>query len=245
MSLEALKYLSEAKLTELREKVHQNYDRYVNGDFRDLAEDIGWSIELGFKIDLTPLENLDPSGGAEFEVRNSVLVWRTFEGLSPALATEERIWARLAHLECLEFSRKRWLKGESMEKMISDINKHFFASTRTGVRDDHAIARLWWNAYIANLAMPEDIELALATMLSKADIRSNLVERPGTSSRPVVASAILRAMISDRRIAETEDGFRTFMRTVNKFGGGELFEVMPRAMVDQFIKECSDRTRGA
>ncbi|HEV7877921.1 DUF6339 family protein [Bradyrhizobium sp.] len=68
-------------------------------------------------------------------------------------------------------------------------------------------------------------------LLSKADIRSNLLERPGTSSRPVVASAVLRAMISDRRIAETEDGFRTFMRTVNKFGGGELFEVMPRTMV--------------
>jgi hypothetical protein len=245
MSLEVLKYLSERKLTELREQVLQNYDRYTTGDFLDLTADNGWSVELDLQVDLAQLKQLDPTVGAEYEVRNSTLVWRTFSGLSPALATEERIWARLAHLECLEFSRRRWLKGASKKEIISNISTHFFAGTRTAIRDDHAVSRLWWNAYIAFLAMPDNIELALKTMLSKADIRSNLVERPGTSSRPVLVSAILRAMISNPRIAQTEGGFRIFMRTVNKFGGGELFEVMPPDAVDQFVKECASRAQAA
>jgi hypothetical protein len=80
-------------------------------------------------------------------------------------------------------------------------------------------------------------------MLSKADFRSNLIERSRTSSRPTLAAAILRAMISDQRIAETESGFRTFMRKVNKFGGGELFEVMLPTKIDQFVKECADRAQ--
>ena len=95
------------------------------------------------------------------------------------------------------------------------------------VRDDHAVARLRWNAYVASLAMPADTERALRILLSKADSRSNLVERSVTSSRPMLAAAIIRTMISDPRLTETEDGFRAFMRTVNKLGGGELFEVMP------------------
>jgi hypothetical protein len=33
------------------------------------------------------------------------------------------------------------------------------------------------------------------------------------------------------------------MRAVSKFGGGELFEVMPVTEIDQFVKECADRAR--
>ena len=245
MSLESLKYLSEAKLTELRETVHQNYDRYTKGNFLDLAADNGWSIELGLKVDLEQLKELDPRGGAEFEIKNSLLVWRIFEGLLPALATEERIWARLTHLECLEFTRKRWLGVSNKDEGIAAINKHFFASTRTGIRDDNSVSRLWWAAYIAHLAMPDEHETALKTILSKADIRSNLVERSRTSSRPALAAAIIRAMVSDPRIAEREDGFREFMKTMNRLGGGELFEVMPASDVDSFIRECADRARVA
>jgi hypothetical protein len=251
MSLETLKYLSEPKLTELREKVHVNYDRYTKGNFLDLTADNGWSIELGLKVDLDRLKGLDPRGGprvrdsAECEIKNALLVWSVFEGLSPALATEERIWARLTHLECLEFTRKRWLDVSNKDEGIKAINKHFFASTQTGVRDDNSVSRLWWGAYIAKLAMPDDHETALKTILSKADIRSNLVERSRTGSRPVLAAAIIRAMVSDPRIAESEDGFREFMKIMNRMGGGELFEVMPVSDVDRFIKQCADRARAA
>jgi len=35
------------------------------------------------------------------------------------------------------------------------------------------------------------------------------------------------------------------MRTVNKLGGGELFEVMPSTEIDRFVKQCADRARAA
>lgn len=243
MSLRNLSYLSELKLTELREKVHQNYDRYIQGDFRDLAADNGWSIELALKVDLDLLSALDPRRGGESEIKNALLVWQTFRGLSPALATEERIWTRLTHLECLEFSRNRWLDGSSREENCKLIGTHFFASTQTGIRDDNAVSRLWWAAYIAFLAMPDNHETALTTILSKADIRLNLVERSRTGSRPVLAAAIIRAMISDKRIAQNEEGFRKFMRVMNRRGGGELFEVMSVQDLDRFVVECADRAR--
>lgn len=243
MGVENLKYLSETKLAELRAKVAENYERYTDGTFHDIATDNGWSIELGLKVDLDQLTELDPAAGASSEVKNSLLIWKVFGGLSPALATEERIWVRLAHLECLAFSRKRWLNVAGKTAIMDSIRRHIFADTLTSIRDDHAVARLWWNAYVAYLAMPQDHERALRTMLSKADIRSNLVERTRTISRPQLAAGILRAMISDSRIAETEIGFRNFMKTLNRLGGGEIFEVMPAEEVDRFIAECAIRAR--
>ena len=241
MSVESLKYLSEAKLSELRTNISSNYERYTAGDFLDLANENGWSIELGLKVDLDQLKDLNPASGADSEVNNSMLVWRTFKGLSPALASEERVWVRLAHIECLEFSRKRWLKDPDRETGIAAINAHYFAGTQTSIRDDHAISRLWWSAYVAHLAMPDNLERALKMILRKADFRSNLIERSRTGSRPALAAGILRAMYSDPRITKSEDSFRAFMKTLNRLGGGELFEVMQAGEVDAFIRECADR----
>lgn len=244
MSVESLRYLSEARLSELRTNIPDNYERYTEGNFLDLAGENGWSIELGLKVDLGLLKDLNPDSGAEAEVNNSLLVWRTFKGLSPALATEERVWVRLAHIECLEFSRKRWLKVLDKESGIAAINNHIFAGSTTSIRDDHAISRLWWNAYVAYLAMPDDQERALKMILGKADFRSNFIERSRTGSRPALAAGILRAMYSDPRITKSEDSFRAFMKTLNRLGGGELFEVMQAGEVDAFIRECADRVHG-
>src|SRR4029078_8922111 len=120
------------------------------------------------------------------------------------------------------------------EAGIAAVNTHFFAGTRTSIRDDHSISRLWWNAYIAFLAMPDDHERALKTILNKADIRSNIIERSRTSSRPALAAGIIRVINSDPRITKSERSFRDFMIALNKLGGGELFETMPTKEIDRF-----------
>jgi hypothetical protein len=238
MSVERLKYLSEHRLLELKSNISANLERYVRGDFRDLAAQNGWAVEHALTVDLSPLEELDPAAGAEVEVTNSLLVWKALHGLSPALATEERIWVRLAHLNCLEFCRKRWLRAQDQDSLIREIGAHLFAATQTAIRDDNGVSRLWWNAYIARLAMPDDPEKALRTILKKADFRSNFVERTRTVSRSALAAGIIRAMLSESWVTESESNFRSFMKAVNKFGGGLLFEVMESDSVDNFILNC-------
>lgn len=238
MSIQRLKYLSEHRLLDLRSNIPANIDRYVQGDFADLAEQNGWAIEHALTVDLAPLQDLDPGSGAEAEVKNSLLVWGALKGLSPALATEERIWARLTHLDCLEFCRGRWLRATDTEGRIAEINKHFFAASQTAIRDDNGVSRLWWNAYIARIVMPDDPAKALRVFLQKADIRSNFIERTRTVSRPALAAGIIRAMQDDPWVTKSESNYRSFMKTVNKFGGGRLFEVMDTANVDRFMRQC-------
>lgn len=158
MSKEKLKYLSQITIDNLYANVEDNLERYVAGDFKDIAQQGGWDIELSLEVDLAPLKNLVMEKNAAAEIANTLLVWNTLHELLPSLACEDRIWTRLTHLECLEYSRYRWLSGQPEEKQTDVIKTHFFANTQTRYRDDNAISRLWWNAYIAKLAAPRQQE---------------------------------------------------------------------------------------
>lgn len=230
-----LKYLSEKVAADLLNNVGKNLDRYREGDFQDLVEEGGWSIELKLEVDLNPLNDLVGETGSEVEVSNSLLVWSALSHMTPSLARENRIWTRLTHVECLGYARTRWLKGKEIE---SAVRTHFFADTQTKCRDDNAIGRLWWNAYIAQLAMPADHEAALRAMLKTADIRSNVVERTWSTSRPKIAAGILRAIINQPKVTVTERAFRDFMISLNRRGGGILFEIMDDKEVDAFMESC-------
>jgi hypothetical protein len=241
MSMDKLRYLSSHVFDNLRENVTINLARYLEGDFTDLAEAEGWAIPLTFEADLEPLKNLKPGLGPDVEVVNSLLVWQSLSRLPPALANEGRLWARLVHVEALPYARARWVGERSGQAAEEAINKHFFGETRTRCRDDNAIGRLWWNAYIARLAMPENHQLALKAILRTADIRSNIIERAWISSRPRVAAAIVRAILRNRLIAASEIAFRGFMKRLNRQGGGVLFEAMSDGEVDALMDACATR----
>lgn len=235
-----LRYVSTATIEALRGDIAANLARYREGDFLDLVPQNDWSIELPLDVDLTPLEKLDPSGTPAAEIANSRLVWEALGSLSPALACEEGIWVRLTHIECLEYSRARWLNsGMDADQAAKAVSEHFFAGSLTARRDDNAVSRLWWNAFIANLTMPGAGLPALDTFLKKADLRSNFVERSVTASRPVLAAGIVRIMQRNPNVAGREDSFRAFMKSLNRLGGGIVFEAMTEAQIDAFMDTCA------
>ncbi len=244
MSSDKLTYLGLKTLDALYRGILENLERYRSGDFKDLIERGGWSIPLSQEVDLAPLQDLDPSGGAEAEVENSVRVWRALSEMTPALACEDRIWTRLSHVECLSYSRTRWLSYKGDEETAKDVRTHFFAPGLTACRDDHSIARLWWSAKIAKDIRPHDQRGALELMLRTADIRSNFVERSWTVSRPRVADAILRLMECEPWLTEREKNYRDFMKVVNHRGGGLVFELMQDAEVDSFMHTCYSLAAG-
>ena len=246
MTTRPLTYLSESVLEALREKVPIHRDRYLVGKFTDLALTNGWQIDLKtVNLDEAALSTLDGSATTpDVEVRNSLIVHNALPGMTRAIAREERIWVRLTHMECLEYTRSRWLSGVKPQEAESQILIHFFASTLTQARDDNAIARLWWNAEIAKIASPDDPEGALRLILRRADIRSNFVERSRTVSRPKLAQGIVRIMEADPWVLSTEASYREFMKVLNRNGGGILFETMENDEIDSLLKECSALAQG-
>ena len=234
-----LKCLSEKTTDTLYNSIQKNIDRYKTTDFEDLASTYGWSVELQIHVDLEPLKDLDADKGSEKEIKNSLLVWHAMSELTPSLACENRIWTRLTHLEGLTFSRQRWLKVTSDEDIIKSVKDHFFANSRTKWRDDNALSRLWWISYIASQVPNIDQKTVLQFILEKADIRSNFIERPWISSRPKLAASIIRGMMEDKWITEKEANYRNFMKQINKYGGGILFEAWDDSNLNNFIENCT------
>lgn len=240
----AILYVGQAVADQLWDGVRVNLQRYLSGDFEDLVAAGNWSIPLRKEFDPAPLESLSPQVGMEAELANSQLVWEALgTALTPSLARENRIWIRLSHVECLEFARKRWLSKGSEEAIEKSVKTHFFANTRTAARDDHAIARLWWNGWIARQVSPADPDSVLRLILSSADIRSNLVERPWMFARPALASGIVRMMEADSWLLSSEINFREFTKAANLLGGGVAFEIMTVNEVDAFLRRCLTKAK--
>lgn len=235
-----LTHVSESKLEELRTNIARNLERYCGTGFADVTHDPGWAIELDDNIDLTILHELDGSDNrSESDLRNTKLVDRALGNLSPSLANEERIWVRLSHVEAFTYSRDRWLKSvPSDDAKVAAIETHFFARTQTRIRDDHAVSRLWWNAFVVKRCYPADFEKGLELLLSTADVRSNIVERIWLTGRRRLAAGMFRKMDTDPRVLASERSFREFMKALNFLGGGIVFEAMSDTEVDDFLSRC-------
>ena len=242
---EEMKHVSESRLAELRNSIGSNLSRYRGEGFKDLADEFSWNIGLKIEYDRHLLSTLDitqQQNVVEIDLKNSRIVGEALAELTPSLANEELIWVRLSHVDAFEYSRTRWLSEDMDDNaLISSIRTHLFAATQTAIRDDHAVSRLWWNYQIAKTSMPDDIDCALRLILKTADIRSNFVERIWMSSRRPVAGAVLRAMESRPEITASEALFRTFMKMVNRHGGGIVFEALDEGEADDFVAVCCAR----
>lgn len=236
-----LLYVGQKIADDLADQIYENLGRYRDGDFLDLEAKGDWRISLSIDVDINALSNLKQSKSPESEIENSMLVGSVFNKMTPSLARENRVWLRLSHIECIEYSRQRWLTlGAKEDKLVQEVRKHFFAPTLTGCRDDHAISRLWWNYHVAKQIMPEQPERALMAILARADIRLNFLERPGLAARPSLGRGIVGALERCDELLKQEELFRKFMKTLNLSGAGIAFEVWNLAAIDKFMDRCID-----
>lgn len=233
MVLENLKFVQEKVVDELHSSIARNLAIYESGDFSEMAKDPGWSIEAK-TVSYNPAfpSRLSPTNTPSDEIENSLLVFNSLNGMTPSLAREERIWVRLCHLDCLEYSRARWIKNSNTER---DVAKHFFASRLDQARDDNAIGRLWWNAHLANLIDPDNPRSVLEQILKRANIRLQFVDRANASFRLPLARALVRLLEKEEWLNSHDRAFEHFMLVLDRNAGGRVFESMLDDQIDDFL----------
>jgi len=232
-------YVDESVATQLRDSVPQHLARYRNETFDDLAQAQSWSNSTRFKLKPELLSGLETVADSAHDADAALTVWAALPEITPSLAREGRIWTRLCHVECLPYARKRWISKKSDEAVTKEIRAHFFANSWTAIRDDNAIGRLWWGAYVAYRAMPEDHENAVRTLFRRTDTRSNVMERPWLGSRPPIARTVLKAAMDIPNVTASETNFREFMKALNRSGSGALFELMTDEELNRFATACT------
>lgn len=240
MALENLKYLSEKEHDSLLSNYKGNRDKYLNGDFKDLIDSYGWNMDIkDILVDFKHFEDLDASSDSSvLDIKNSLTVWRALSNITPTIATDSRVWTRITHSEGFEFTRKRWLlikKFKNNEKIDESIRNHFFATGRTQYRDDNAIARLWWSAWFAHQLSPDNPRSVLEIMFSKSNIRQDTIERPGIAIRLELLKPLMEMIGQSTDL--NRDEIREFIKAINLYGGGIVFEALSRAEIDEHLNK--------
>ncbi|NGN97688.1 hypothetical protein G5S52_08395 [Grimontia sp. S25] len=241
MALERLKYLSQDEHDRLIGNISTDREKYLNDSFSDLCDSYGWNSELkDILVDYSYLKSLDStSTSSKLDVENSILVMKAFSDITPVMATDSRIWTRVCHAEGFEYTRNRWLNSldkSNDENVDKAIRKHFFATHLTQYRDDNGIARLWWSSWIARRIDAENPRNVLSIIFSKADIRSNIIERSGITTRKCLITHLVDFIGENLDLSEKQ--FREFMKTVNLYGGGLVFEALSSADIKSFLLRC-------
>lgn len=235
-----LKYMSETVLKEFRDSVFNDIEMYVERDGHAEFKDYEYSIPLEIEYDTNKLSSLNHDSMNKSEnqdLENSKSVGDSLCQLTPSLANEQRVWVRLSHTDCWEYSRNRWLRGESAEVLKEMTELHIFSRSRSSIRDHQAVARLWWNWYIAKMSWPSNPERALELILTNSDVRRNFIKRFWLCSREKIAGAVLRTMDVNPWILHRSK-FGSFMKTINRYGGGIVFEAYSDSECDEFVEKC-------
>ena len=238
--MKKIPYISSSALEKLQNSIDLNLERYANGDFLDLANDARWQSTLDIEYDeglLTQLEHDPEKAIFENDRINSEIIGNVFRKLTPQLACREEVWVRLSHVECLEYSRKRWLDGKPMDKLGASVNLHMFAPGRPGRRNNHAISRLWWTYFLAKKARPHDPASALEVITQSIDLRKLFFDHPWMIGRAAITSAMVDILETTPEIA-TEKNRRAFVKNLNFAGGGKVFEVMSNDEIRATMNSC-------
>lgn len=98
-------------------------------------------------IEIDALSKLDVNL-SKFE--NAKILYEALRDIDRTMASDQRLWAWLAHVPFMDYMAKRWpVVDQPKEKRAQYITQHWFVNTQTGRNYlRHGIASLWWGAHM-------------------------------------------------------------------------------------------------
>lgn len=91
------------------------------------------------------LQKLDPS--PDGDLKSAIAIYEAYKDITPLFAQQDDLWVYLTHVDLFEYVKKRWpIKGEDNEKLVSDIQNHWFRHNKHLFRTP--VAGLWWQVFL-------------------------------------------------------------------------------------------------
>jgi hypothetical protein len=240
MSNNLLQVINTQSLQKLRLAVLANPD-IVDLKFDDLVDKLSLNLVAStYEFDDSIRLQL-PTGFSQSENNDSIncaLMLKALPSLSPANATDDRLWVTLSFGHFSEYVHKRWPFRISEEnKLTNHVINHWFAKGPRGRMRDNGVSRLWWMGYIASKVPDMEMNSVFDLLFANSDYRSSLLERTGSSNALSVLVAVLK--ISNeffiKGIPYEREKFRDFMREVNFLGGRRNLAAMSHTdLIDLF-----------
>lgn len=224
----------------LYQSVEQNLVLYESGDFSELLSKYSDQIREVPDVfyDETMFGNMVTDAGGSNDAKNAFIILEGLQNFNPYLATDERVWCALCHMEGKQFANIRWIKSNMCkEKKIKAIKQHFFARGNRAFERQNALSSIWWWGYIATRHDPSDRVKAIETFCRNTDVRSQILDRTsvsrGINTLAGIMKCIERKITEDpdtnfftrRKTRDAETGpYRDWFSQINRWGGRKFIE---------------------
>jgi hypothetical protein len=216
--------LSSLSVSRLSRAVAREPDLYLE-EFDSLTSRFSLNlVQAHYQIEES-IDLLMPEGFSQDknnDTENCRRIASMIPNLSPAQATDERLWVTLAFGKCSGYMRQRWpFRAEEGDKLARHVSNHWFSAGVRGRVRDNGISRLWWMGYIANRVSGMDLQDTHEILFGNSDYRSSLLERSSSANSLVVLGAVLKLskQFFTAGTPYKREPFRKFMMQVNFLGG--------------------------
>ena len=206
----------------------ENPDAYLDADMdfdqvlrergvSDLFEET--SITTDRPIALTPVAEGEIPNRAD---RQALDFYRSFDGMSPSKAIDERLWAWMTPFRLHAYGLKRWRRPANLN-MQNYVRSHWFSSGSTDALWRHNTAsRTWWIAHTAIKAAQGSAgaftaEEALRVFADTA-VFYHIPMYYNFTREPMVLGEVVRAILNEAQGISAEKGTYAILRELNLMG---------------------------
>ena len=242
---------TQAAYDQLKEVARQSPKLYLdkNLDFVSLLHANGITeyeestpVRMNAPIKLEPVTK-GPPNRADAQALG---LYASFEGMTPKLATDERMWSWVTHTWLHRYSLERWRRNQSIN-LANYITDHWFVKhTLEGLWQYNTAARTWWIAHTASKAAGASAgaftaQEALNDFARYAVHYHLLVSKYSFTRGPVVLAEIVRALLNEGKGMRAEKGLYALLRELNLLSGTYVLEALPRRVLRDYIVRAIER----
>ena len=235
-----MEILSTESLFKLKKTIKED-KKILEKPFDELKNELELSFVQRYEFDESiQLELPISSNTVELskDIENCFLIKKALPHITPADATDERLWVTLCIGKFKDYLMKRW--GDS-----SNINIYrIFASGFRGRMSINAVGRLWWSMHIANTLDNQNPERFLNILFLNQDYRQQLLERTSSANSKVVLKSILE--ITEKMIERGKkldrNKFRNIIKQVSFLGKRTFLPSMDEGQLKEIMRPLFEKS---
>jgi hypothetical protein len=205
------------------------------------------------KVLLSPLiikpDNGDlllPDSRSNYDYENAKIIYESYRSLTPLQASDVRFWVYLAHADYYKYMKRRWPGNDNADvnsrgKYILD---HWFISTPTQNNFmRHAIAGLWWGAYLTYDVSREDPYELTRVLFTQLDFATRTLGAYSLARHKEAVLGILEFILQNGNLfaSRFEQKSRYITRYLNQVGGIKPLTYFDRTFFRETLRSVENK----
>lgn len=234
-----LQFLPVDHLESLKNSLSDNLYLYKNPDNKWIHDFFGNNEPFReFKKEVPEFKlYTDLEGPARTDVKNAEIVYKNLINLTVTQASDERLWAGLAHGSFYNYMFYRW--GGNKDNRISNIkSRYFFGHSRRRSLVVNSLARLWWiGKYTYDEQYENPFEL-LKYFTIDFSTKAFYLFSSDFSSSEVVRKSLLIVVnnLENQGIKVSRNVFNNIIKYLNIIGGTYLLDHFTKSDLIEIIE---------